>query len=122
MQSFPLLPIPPAPVPALPASVSGCASRGVRAVQVGPVVVAVVCLHAPSNRTGLEWCASFAVGPAGSTLGAPVTSTLCLVGAGVPRSGSRRVRASAAAVMLARRLAAASAVQPSAGAQLGLGV
>ena len=121
VQSF-TLPVPPAPVPALPASVSGCASRGVRAVQVGPVVVAVVCLHAPSVRTGLAWCASFALGPAGGALGAPVTSTLCLAGPGVPRSGSCRVRASAAAVALARRLASASAVQSRAGSQLGLGV
>ena len=117
------LPTVPAPVPALPASVSGCASRGVRAVQVGPVVVAVVCLHRPGLRVS-EWCASFAVGAAGGVLGEPVTSTLCLSGPGC-RSGSFRARASAAAVQLARRIAAtvpAASVGPPVGAQLGLGV
>ena len=118
------LPTAPAPVPALPASVSGCASRGVRAVQVGPVVVAVVCLHAPGPRVGLDWVASFAVGAAGGLLGEPVSSTLCLSGPGC-RSGSFRARASAAAVQLARRIAAtvpAASVAPPVGAQLGLGV
>lgn len=122
---FKCLPVPPSPAPALPASVSGCASRGVRAVRSGAVVVAVVCLIPPHPLGDHGWLASFAAGTAGGVLGPPVTSTLDMRAPGVRRSGPVRGVVSSAAVALAQRLAqrlAASGVGLTPPVQLGLGV